>query len=57
MAGLIPPFSAEEQENFLPRERVFRDRSNPLDCYDDLELFQRFRFCRLSILKIAELIQ
>ena len=57
MAGLIPLFSAEEQENFLARERVFRDRSNPLDCYDDLELVQRFRFSRLSILKIAELIQ
>ena len=55
MAGLIPLFSAEEQENFL--ERVFRDRSNPLDCYDDLELVQRFRFSRLSNLKIAELIQ
>ena len=23
--------------------RGFRDRQNPLDLYDDLELFQRFR--------------
>ena len=40
MAGLIPIFLSEEQEDCLARERVFRDRSNPLDCYDDLELVQ-----------------
>ena len=47
----------EEQEDCLARERVFMDRSNPLDCYDDLELVQRFHFSRLAILKITELIQ
>ena len=57
MAGLIPLFlSAKEQES-LARERVFGYRSNPLDCYDDLELVQRFRCYRLAILKITELIQ
>ena len=56
MAGLIPLFLSEEQEKCLARERVFRDRSNPLDCYD-LELVQRFHFSRLTILEITELIQ
>ena len=57
MAGLIPLFLSEEQEECLPRERVFSDRCNPLDCYDELELVQRFRFSRLAILKNTELIQ
>ena len=57
MAGLIPLFLSEEEEDCLSRERLFRDCSNPLDCYDDLELVQRFRFSRIAILKITELIQ
>ena len=50
MAGLIPLFLSAEEQECLARERVFRDRSNPLDCYDNLELVQRFRFSRLTIL-------
>ena len=57
MAGLIPLFISEEEEDSLARERVFRDRSDPLDCYDDLELVQRFRFSRSAILKITKLIE
>ena len=57
MTGLIPLFLSEEQENCLARERVIRDRRNLLDCYDDVELVLRFRFSRLAILKITELIQ
>ena len=34
--------------------RVFRDRQNPLDLYDDLELFQRFRFPRLELLALID---
>ena len=51
MAGMIPLFLAEDEANTssMARERVFRDRTNPLDCYDDLELVQRFRFSRSSI--------
>ena len=37
-------------------EYVFRDLSDPLDCYDDLELIRRFRFSRASISQIKELI-
>ena len=28
----------------LTSERVFRDRINPLDVFDDVELFTKFRF-------------
>ena len=42
MAGTIPLFLAEDEENSsMARQRVFRDRTDPLDCYDDLELVQR----------------
>ena len=55
MAGLIPIFIAEEdEENSLGRERVFRDRRDPLDCFDDFELSsgtvsQDQRYCKLLI--------
>ena len=58
MAGLIPSIiSEQQQQESLARERVFRDRSDPLDLYDDLELVQHFHFSRSAILKITELIQ
>ena len=57
MAGMIPPFLAEDEENSsMARQRVFRDGTDPLDCYDDLELVQRFRFSRSSISRITGLI-
>ena len=40
----------------MARQRVFRDLNDPLDCYDDLELVRRFRFSRVSISQITELI-
>ena len=54
MAVMIPLFLAEDEENSsMARQRVFRDRTDPLDCYDDLELVQRFRFSRSSISRIT----
>ena len=45
MLGLIPLFiSEQQQQESLVRERVFKERSDLLDFYDDLELVQRFRF-------------
>ncbi|XP_063404190.1 putative nuclease HARBI1 [Mytilus trossulus] len=41
----------------MRRERVFIDRTNPLDLYDDLELVERFRFDRQTILQITDLLQ
>ena len=53
---MIPLFIAEESEESLARERVFRDRNDPLKFYNDLELVQRFRFSRSAILRITEFI-
>ena len=38
----------------LMRNRVFRDRKNPLDMYDDVELYDKFRFRRHDILTIVD---
>lgn len=40
-------------ERALRRERVFRDRSNPLEIYSDPELIERFRFPQETILLLA----
>ena len=46
-----------EVRTAMRRERIFRNRTNPLEIYDDLELFERFRFDRRTILQIAQLLQ
>ena len=38
----------------LRRNRLFRDRKNPLDMYDDAELYDKFRFRRHDILAIVD---
>ena len=38
----------------MRRERVFRDHTNPIDVYDDVELYDRFRFRRNDILGIVD---
>lgn len=45
----------EEVQRHMRRERVFRDRSNPLDSYNDDLLYKRYRFDRASILGIVDL--
>uniref|UniRef100_A0A914UQC5 Putative nuclease HARBI1 n=1 Tax=Plectus sambesii TaxID=2011161 RepID=A0A914UQC5_9BILA len=40
----------------LRRERVFRDRGNPLDVLDDLQLYERFRLDRQGIMDITEML-
>ena len=55
MAGFIPIFIAEEDEE--SRERVFSDRRDPLDCFDDFELVQRYRSSRSAILRIRDLLK
>ena len=34
----------------MKRNRVFRDRKNPLDVYDEVKLYDKFRFRRHDIL-------
>ena len=40
----------------IRRERIFRDRTNPLDLYDDVDLMSRFRFRRADILDLCDII-
>ena len=44
-------------EAAMRRERVFRDRSNPLDMYDDIEMFKKYRFRREGAMFIIDLIE
>ncbi|XP_069109344.1 putative nuclease HARBI1 [Argopecten irradians] len=41
----------------LRRERIFRDRFDPLQNYDGFELYQRFRFDREGILFINDIVK
>lgn len=41
----------------IRRERVFRDRSNPFDVYDDLDFWMRYRFSKPSVIRIADLVR
>ena len=38
----------------LRRERIFRDRSNPLDAYDDVDFVHRFRLRRHQVLNLID---
>jgi len=52
MAGrLVHRFN---NERALRRERVVRDRTNPLDIYSDSELIERFRFGRQALFDLIE---
>lgn len=42
------------QQRLLRRNRIFRDRGNPFDVYDDAELYDRFRFRRHQLLEIID---
>ena len=42
------------QRRFLRRNRIFRDRRNPLDAFDDMEMFEKFRFHRENIMTLTE---
>ena len=46
-----------EVRRAMRRERICRDRTNPLEIYNDLELIERFRFNRRTILQITQLLQ
>ena len=46
----------EAAERGMRRERLFRDRNNPLDSLDDLQLYQRFRLNRQGIHELTEML-
>ena len=41
----------------LRRPRVFRDRTYPLDAYDDLEIIKRYRLSRECIVELHNILQ
>jgi hypothetical protein len=43
-----------ERNAIIPRPKVYRDRSNPLETMTDNELFERYRFRRPTIEFIAK---
>ena len=43
-----------EVRRAMRRERICRDGTNPLEIYDDLELIERFRFDRRTILHFQQ---
>ena len=45
-----------EVRRALRRERIFRDRTNPLEIYDDLELIERFRYNETSVFALAHIL-
>lgn len=44
------------REGFIDR-RIFRDRTNPLEVFDDQEVYKKFRFYRQDIFEIADEIE
>ena len=42
------------QRRNVRRNRIFRDRSHPLDIYDDVDFYQRFRFRRNDFLQLVD---
>jgi DNA-directed RNA polymerase specialized sigma subunit len=41
----------------LRRQRIFRDRSSPLHCYDDTDIIARYRLDRRSIMEIIDALE
>ena len=44
----------EMQRRVVWRERIFHDRTHPLEVYDDVELVERYMFRRADILWLVE---
>ncbi|XP_064631620.1 putative nuclease HARBI1 [Lineus longissimus] len=56
MAALSVLF-AEENRRALRRQRIFRDRTQPLDIYDDVDLIDRYRMPRHVLVEVIDLIR
>ena len=47
----------EQVRRNLRRQRVFRDRQNPLDAYDDIDIIHRYRLDRMTIISIIDMVE
>ena len=55
MAALFIALEHDEQhQRALRRERIFRDRSNPLDTFSDEEIINKYRLSRECIINLCE---
>ena len=52
MAAIICRRRRERRDRPIPR--IFRDRTHPLDHFDDTEIYAKFRFRRNDILEICD---
>ena len=58
MAAIVHFFDIDLQyRRAMRRERLVRDRSNPLEVYDDVEILERFRFRRMDIWQMTDMLQ
>jgi hypothetical protein len=39
------------------RERIFRDRTNPLEKFNDVQLYERFRLQREGVMELTEMLK
>ena len=46
-----------ELRRAIRKERVFRDMRNPIDVFDDDEVYKRYRFTREGIMQITDLVR
>ena len=45
-----------ENRRAVARERVFRDRNNPLDIFNDVKMLKRYRFTRRGCMHLIDLL-
>ncbi|XP_064630742.1 putative nuclease HARBI1 [Lineus longissimus] len=57
MAAALIVLENLEARRALRRQRVFRDRLQPLDVYDDVDLYRRYRMTRPVLLEVIDLLQ
>ena len=47
----------DEQRKLIRRERVFRDRTNPLDFLNDTEVIERYRLPREFLFRLIDIVR
>ncbi|XP_062570042.1 putative nuclease HARBI1 [Saccostrea cucullata] len=45
------------EENKIRKNRIFRDRLNPLDAYDDAEILSRYRMTRHCLMDVIDMVR